>query len=106
MAWLDTAATMRAALLAQFGEIVTYESGSGPPLELRAIFQPRHVLVRGDAAAGVEALAPAVFLALASLPVDPELDDPTIVVKGERHRVIERMPDGAGGVVLFLRLIA
>lgn len=99
---------MRTALLAQFGEVVRYEPGDprfGSPFDVTGVYNPRHSLSSGSAAAGVETFGPAVFLAISSLPCDPELDDPTVVVRGKRHRVTERMPDGVGGVVLGLRLL-
>lgn len=72
---------------------------------VKGIFDEQYVLAKGDAEAGVEARGPAVFFRLADLPDDPEDDDPTLTIRGVDYRVVERRPDGMGGVVLALRKV-
>lgn len=98
------ASTDRVAL-SVFGEDtpIVYEPLGGPPVQVDGIFDRAFVLAKGDAEAGVESVGPAVFLRLEELPADPEEDDPTLTIRGVDYRVIERMPDGAGGIVLALR---
>lgn len=91
------------AMFAAFGEPVTYAPQSGSPVQVTGIFDERFVLAKGDAQAGVEATAPAVFFRFEDLPVDPEDDEPRLTIRGIVYRVTERMPDGMGGIVLALR---
>lgn len=106
MAFSDlVAAADRAALALVGGEVVTYAPETGLPVPVTGIFDARFELVKGDSQAGVEATAPAVFFRLSDLPADPEDDEPTLTVRGCDYRVIERMPDDMGGIVLVLRTI-
>jgi len=85
---------------------ITWQPGNdGPPLEITGIFDSVYILARGDAEAGVETLGPAAFVRLDDLPDAPEDDDPTLTIAGVDYRVVERRPDGMGGVVLALRMI-
>lgn len=84
-------------------EAVTYTPEVGAAVQLTGIFDANYVLAKGTAEAGVETLGPAVFLRLEDLPGDPEDDEPTLTIKGVDYRVIERRPDGIGGIVLALR---
>ena len=94
----------RAAQSLLGGQPVTYAPEVGSPVSITGIFDSVFVLVRGgDVPAGVEALGPAVFLRLEDIPSDPELDDPTLTINGTDYVVIERVPDGIGGIVLALR---
>jgi hypothetical protein len=89
------------------GEPVIYQPAVGAAVTVTGIFDPVYVLVKGDPEAGVETLGPVVFLRLEDLPVDPEDDDPTLTIRGVTYRhVVERLPDGFGGIVLALRTIA
>ncbi len=101
------AAADRAAQAALGGETVTYTPtvGAPPPaaVQVTGIFDEQYVLAKGSAEAGVEALGPAVFLRLEDLPTDPEDDEPAITIRSVDYRVIERRPDGIGGIVLALR---
>jgi hypothetical protein len=101
------AATDRAAQTHLGGEPVIYQPAVGAAVEVVGIFDPVYVLVKGDPEAGVETLGPTVFLRLEDLPVDPEDDDPTLTIRGVTYRrVVERLPDGFGGIALALRTIA
>ncbi len=95
----------RAAQRVLGGELVTYAPAVGVPVSVTGIFDELYVLAKGSAMAGVEALGPAVFFRLADLPVNPEDDEPTITIRGNAYRVIERRPDGMGGIVLALRRV-
>jgi hypothetical protein len=95
----------RAAQAALGGEPVKYMPAFGPPATVTGIFDERYVLAKGTAEAGVETVVPAVFFRLADLPEAPEDDEPTLVIRGSSYRVVERLPDGIGGVVLVLRVM-
>jgi hypothetical protein len=98
------AAADRAAQLKLGGELVTYDpAGAAPPVSVTGIFDPNYTLAKGAALAGVEALGPSVFFRLEDLPVDPEDDEPTLTIRSVAYKVIERRPDGLGGIVLALR---
>jgi hypothetical protein len=89
------------------GETITYDpAGASPAVSVTGIFDEQFVLAKGDGEAGVETLGPAVFFRLEDLPVDPEDDDPTLTIRGDAYRVTQRRPDGMGGIVLAVRLIA
>lgn len=88
------------------GELVTYDPAAGAPVQVTGVFDELYVLAKGNAEAGVEALGPSVFLRLEDLPTDPEVDDPTLTIRSVVYRVIERRPDGMGGIVLVLRRAA
>lgn len=106
MAYADlVAAADRAAMAALGGVIVTYAPQSGPAVPVTGIFDSVFVLAKGSAMAGVGAGAPAVFFRLSDLPVDPEVDEPTLTIGGVAYHVIERMPDDMGGIVLALRRV-
>lgn len=85
------------------GVTVTYQPELGAPVDVTGVFDERYVLAKGSAEAGVETLGPAVFLRLEDLPTDPEDDEPTITIASVVYRVVERRPDGMGGMVLVLR---
>ena len=105
MAFADLVAQVdRAAQAALGGEVVTYKPLVGPAVPVTGIFDEQFVLAKGDANAGVEAQGPAVFFRIEDLPVDPENDDPTLTIRGQAYRVIERMRDGIGGIILAVRL--
>ncbi len=94
----------RAAMGLLGGESVIYRPTVEAEVEVVGVFDERYVLAKGDAEAGVETIGPAVFLRLEDLPVEPEDDEPIVEIRGVEYRVIERQPDGMGGVVLVLRL--
>jgi hypothetical protein len=68
------------------------------------IFDAAYVL-QADQTAGVCATAPAVFLQIADLPTDPELDDPILTIRGVDYRVDHPETAGMGSVVLILRKV-
>lgn len=93
----------RAAQSALGGEPVIYRPAVEAVVTVTGIFDAQYVLAKGSANAGVETLGPAVFLRLEDLPTNPEDDEPTLEIRGVDYRVIERRPDGMGGIVLALR---
>jgi len=99
------AAADRVAFASLGGETVTYAPAVGSPVPVTGIYDSNFVLVKGTANAGVEAGVPAIFFRISDLPVDPLTDTPTITIRGNDYRVIERDPDDMGGIVLTLRLI-
>lgn len=106
------AAADRAAMAALGGVTVTYRPSADVVVtvvetELVGIFDAQYVLAKGSAEAGVETLGPAVFFRLEDLPedIDLEEDEPTLTIRGVEYRVIERRPDGMGGIVLALRTV-
>jgi len=92
----------RAAVEHLGGVEVTYQPADGPAVTVTGIFQVQYVLAQGDAEAGVETLAPTLFVQVADLPADPMVDDPTLTIGGIVYRVIERQPDDAGAIKLVL----
>lgn len=99
------AAADRAAQSALGGESVIYRPSVEAAVEVTGIFDEQYVLAKGTAEAGVESVGPAVFFRLEDLPVDPDEDEPTLEIRGVEYRVIERRPDGVGGIVLGLRRV-
>lgn len=86
----------------------SYQPIVGPPVLLDGIFDAQYVLSQGNAEAGVETLVPAVFLSRteqAKLPVEPEFDEPTMVIHGVTYRVTNRIDAGLGAIVLVLRSV-
>lgn len=94
----------RAAQAKLGGVPVTYAPLVGSPVTVVGLFDDSYLLAKGAALAGVESLGPSVFFRLSDLPRDPELDDPTLTIRSLAYRVIERRPDGMGGIVLELKL--
>jgi hypothetical protein len=106
MSFLDLVAKVDRSVRSSLGgESVTYDPSSGPPVTVTGVFDEQYVLAKGSAEAGVEALGPAVFLRLEDLPDDSEDDEPILTIRNVDYRVIERRPDGMGGVVLALRKV-
>lgn len=99
------AAVDRAAQAALGGEELLYKTAAGATYEVTGLFSEQYVLAKGTAEAGVEAVGPAVFFRLEDLPTDPEVDDPTLTIGGVNYRVVERQPDGIGGITLVLRKV-
>jgi hypothetical protein len=77
---------------------------SAHEVTVTGIFDAAYVL-QADQTAGVCATAPAVFLQLADLPTDPELDDPILTIRGVDYRVDHPETAGMGSVVLILRKV-
>lgn len=84
---------------------VIYQPAVGASVTINGIFDAVYVLAKADPEAGVEVLGPAVFLILADLPIDPEFDEPTLIISGVVYNVTERRPAGLGAIVLALRRI-
>lgn len=95
----------RAALAILGGEAIVYTPKVGSGVTITGIYDSAFALAKGDSNAGVETQGPAVFVRFSDLPVDPELDDPILTIRGDSYRVIERIPDGIGGIVLALRVV-
>lgn len=88
------------------GEEMLYRPATGVPVPVTGIFDERYVLVdSGMDGAGVETVAPAVFLQLADLPSDPREDSPILTIQGRDYQVVERKPAGMGSILLVLRLV-
>jgi hypothetical protein len=87
------------------GVAVMYQSSGGHHVQIRGLFSAPYSLAKGQAEAGVESVGPSVFLRLTDLPMELDHDEPVIGIEGANYRVVERSPDGAGGVLLHLRLI-
>jgi hypothetical protein len=88
------------------GESLIYQPASRPPVPVTGIFDNPFVLVAAPSAeAATETLGPSVFLRLEDLPIDPEFDEPRLVIRGIAYRVTAREPDGVGGIVLRLRQV-
>lgn len=107
MAFDELVAAADRVVHAELGGItVTYAPLVGASVEVTGIFDEQYVLAKGSGAeAGVGTLGPAVFLLLEDLPEDPEDDEPTLTILAVAYRVIDRLPDGMGGIVLALRRV-
>lgn len=106
MSFVDLVTRIDRAVQRQLGGVsVIYRPELGAPVQVTGVFDAGYVLVEGSAEAGVEARDPSVFLQLADLPRDPDQDEPTLTIGGVDYRVIERKPDGIGGIVLVLRKV-
>jgi hypothetical protein len=96
----------RVAMKMLGGEPMIYTPAIGAAaVIITGIYDSQFALAKGSANAGVETQGPAVFLRFSDLPTDPEIDDPILTIRGDRYRVIERIPDGIGGIVLALRVV-
>lgn len=101
MAWPTLLAAADRAALGILGGPVRYAPANGQPVDVVGIFDAAYVRAEvGDVA--MVSSGPAVFLMLADLPSDPEVDTPTITVGGVQYRVREPRKDGQGGVLLLL----
>lgn len=105
MTFSDLIAAADRAIGAAMGNEIVYLPAVGPPTTVVGVFDELYVLATGDPEAGVSVIGPAVFLRLDDLPVNPELDEPRVQVAGSTYRVVERKPDGLGGIVLALRRV-
>lgn len=83
---------------------VIYQPAAGPAVTVKGIFGDPYVLEE-HGLSGVEALAPTIFLKLASLPIHPDFDTPTLTIDGITYRVVERRPAGLGAISLALRKV-
>lgn len=103
MGWPDHLERTDKAAREILGGDVLYAPLVGIPVTVFGIFEAKHSHSGGpgeiDVAAG---WGPAVFLTLADLPTDPEVDSPTITVAGVAYTVREARPDGQGGVLILL----
>lgn len=94
------------AALALLGSVtVTYAPAVGSPVIVTGLFDSNFVLAKDKVEAGVETTGPAVFFRRSDLPTDPDVDNPVLTIAGVAYRVIERMPDDMGGIVLALRKV-
>lgn len=100
-------AAMDRAVQAHLGAVeVTYQPAAGSSFPVAGIFDALYVLSStGGSLAGVETLGPAVSIVLDDVPINPELDDPTLTIGGVAYRVIGREPGGFGLMVLALRKV-
>lgn len=103
MAFEDLIARTDDAVRAHLGGVsVIYTPTVEAPVTVTGMFDERYVLVDAGGEAGVELIAPAVWLDVADLPVHPDDDDPTITIDGTDYTVVERKPDGLGTIRLIL----
>jgi hypothetical protein len=102
MGFVAALAAADRAALTHLGGPVTYTPGGGPAVEVTGVFDAVYQRVEAGNP-GVTSSGPAVFLRLADLPSDPEVDeDATVTVDGTTYTVSEPRPDGQGGVLLQL----
>lgn len=95
----------RAAIAILGGEPIVYTPQGGAGVTIMGLYDSAFAIAKGSAEAGVETQGPAVFVRFDDLPTDPEVDDPILTIRGVDYRVIERIPDGIGGIVLALRVV-
>lgn len=106
MAFSDLVAAADRAVQANLGGVaVTWQSDVWGDVIVTGMFDEAYELA-DPSGAGVESLGPTFFVRASDLPahVDDDLDARLIV--GEKpYRIIERQPDGMGGVRLLLHRI-
>ncbi len=94
------------AVMRHVGSVpVLYQSSVSRHVTIQGVFSAPYALAKGAAEAGVESSGPSVFLRVADLPTDIDHDEPVLGIDGSNYRVVERSPDGAGGITLHLRAI-
>ncbi len=96
-AWAQQFGLANAALLAAFGQRVSYQQGTGDPFTVTGILEKRTDEER--VAGGVYAV---LFVNLSDFPMAPDRGD-EVTVAGARHTVFEVKPDSAGGCWLSIR---
>ncbi len=105
MGFADLVAAGDRAVQASLGSVPVHyvpAFGTPPAVDVTGIFDPEFRGALDTSQQGVAVLGPAVFLSLASLPIDPATDDPVITVAGIDYRMREVQKDGMGGVMLHL----
>ena len=86
------------------GEVVTYTPQVGAVMTPTGKFLENYVLAKAGAEAGVETSGPAIFFRISDLaPINPLNDKPLLTIRGLVYRVVEKEPDGMGGIALRLR---
>jgi len=107
VAFLDlVAAADRAAQDHLGGVAVTYEPEGGVAVEVTGIFDAAHVLPATQGRAEIEQVGPVLWVRLEDLPVDPDIDEPTITIAGTDYKIRERQRDGAGSIRLLLHRVS
>jgi hypothetical protein len=96
-AWTQQFGLANAALVAAFGQPVSYQQEAGDPFTVIGILEKRTDEER--AAGGVYAM---LFVNLSDFSVPPDRGD-EVTVASARHTVFEVKPDSAGGCWLSLR---
>jgi hypothetical protein len=96
----DTIEIADRACLNVLGEATQYSDG-GPAVAPVGIFEQAYIRISAGQN-GVQSSGPAVFYLLEDLPSDPQLVEPTIVIRGTSYKVIEVKKDGQGGVLVHL----
>lgn len=105
MAFSDLVGAADRAVQGHLGGVpIVYRPQYENPVELVGMFDENYVLV-DDGHAGVEQVGPVVHVRLEDLPVHPLEDEPIVTVADKTYRVIERLPDGLGGVRLRLHRV-
>ena len=104
MTWRDLVGEMDDTLVEAFGVATTYIPATGTvgATSVRGIFDAAYVRVDAGQV-GVESAGPMVFYRTVDLPLDPDSDDPEIVIEGVSYGVRERQRDGQGGIRMFLQ---
>lgn len=107
MAFPDLVAGIdRAAQRTLGGVVVTWRSDTWGDREVKGMFDEAYVLVDAGGQAGVEQVGPVFFCRAADLSREVSEDlDARLVLGDRQYRVIERQPDGMGGVRLLLHRI-
>lgn len=77
------------------GITITYKPKVGAAVQVTAMLDDPYLLVE-NGQHGVEQIAPAVWVKLADLPVNPDDDTPIVTAQGRTYRVKERQLDSTG----------
>ena len=96
-AWAQQAGLANAALLAAFGQPVSYQPGAGDPFTVIGILDKRT-----DEQRHPDTVYARLFVALSSFSAPPDRGD-EVTVDGALHTVFEVLNDPAGGCWLSIR---
>ena len=96
-AWSQQSGLANAAILAAFGQPVSYQQGAGDPFTVIGILDKRT-----DEQRHPDALYARLFVALSGFSVPPDHGD-EVTVEGSLYIVFEVLNDAAGGCWLSIR---
>ena len=96
-AWSQQSGLANAAILAAFGQPVSYQQGAGDPFTVTGILDKRT-----DEQRHPDTVYARLFVALSSFSVPPDRGD-EVTVDGAPYTVFEVLNDSAGGCWLSIR---
>lgn len=105
MDFLDQIARVDRAVQDRLGGVtVVFRPDHEDSIEIVGMFDEQYLLAE-EGHPGVESVAPVLFVRLEDLLVELDDDEPTVEIDEKTYRVVERKPDGVGGVRLRLHRV-